>query len=262
MRRPIARDINQRRRLQDLSVANWVNTVDPNGYGAALWLDASDTSTITSSGSPAKVSQWNDKSINGFHMTQATSAAQPVTGSNTINGLNVLTFDGAKFLSRSSVQILSFLRSGTNAMFFAVGTKFSDNTFWEPFNLDATGGSNRFAFEWRGGSSSNNWYFDVFNTSSGRLNTQTSFPINTPRVVSGFRESSIIRVFSNKSQIGSRTDASGSAVSATGTFQIGRFFSGDPYTDGTFAEIILIPGYSAYVFSTINDYLSRKWAVP
>jgi hypothetical protein len=60
-----------------------------------LWLDASNTSTITSSGSPATVSQWNDKSGNARNFTQAVGASQPTTGVDTQNGLNVITFDGS-----------------------------------------------------------------------------------------------------------------------------------------------------------------------
>jgi hypothetical protein len=63
--------------------------------GLELWLDASDASTITSSGSPATVSQWDDKSGNGRNVTQGTAANQPTTGSTTQNGLNVLVFDGS-----------------------------------------------------------------------------------------------------------------------------------------------------------------------
>lgn len=58
--------------------------------GLFVWIDASDTSTIThSSGS---VSQINDKSGNGRHFTQSTGSLQPVTGVETLNGLNVLDF--------------------------------------------------------------------------------------------------------------------------------------------------------------------------
>ncbi|WP_428491676.1 hypothetical protein [Rhodopila sp.] len=54
----------------------------------ALWLDAADASTIAQvSGS---VNQWNDKSGNGYNAMQPTGAKQMVSGSNTINGLNVL----------------------------------------------------------------------------------------------------------------------------------------------------------------------------
>jgi hypothetical protein len=57
-----------------------------------LWLDADDASTITSSSN--NVSQWNDKSGNTYHVTQATGTAQPKTGTVTRNGRNVLDFDG------------------------------------------------------------------------------------------------------------------------------------------------------------------------
>lgn len=58
----------------------------------ALWLDASDASTIThSSGS---VSQINDKSGNARHLTQGTGANQPRIDTHTQNGLAVLDFDG------------------------------------------------------------------------------------------------------------------------------------------------------------------------
>ena len=64
----------------------------PLELSPALWLDASDTSTITEvSGA---VSQWDDKSGNGNNATQATAAAQPTTGSTTLNGLNVISNDG------------------------------------------------------------------------------------------------------------------------------------------------------------------------
>lgn len=55
-----------------------------------MWIDASDTSTITASGSPLKVSQVDDKSGNGNHVAQATASLQPTSGASTQNGLNVL----------------------------------------------------------------------------------------------------------------------------------------------------------------------------
>jgi hypothetical protein len=50
-------------------------TPDKLGASLALWLDAADASTITLNGST--VSQWNDKSGNARHATQATAASQP-----------------------------------------------------------------------------------------------------------------------------------------------------------------------------------------
>jgi len=62
---------------------------DINTYA---WWDASEASTITSSG--GDVSQFDDKKGNGINLVQATGSNQPKTGTRTINGLNVLDFDG------------------------------------------------------------------------------------------------------------------------------------------------------------------------
>lgn len=56
-----------------------------------LWLDASDPDTIVSSG--GLVSQWLDKSGNNNHAT-ASGTARPTTGTRTLNGLNVLDYNG------------------------------------------------------------------------------------------------------------------------------------------------------------------------
>jgi hypothetical protein len=65
--------------------------LDLTEYGVYGWWDASDTATITDAGSGA-VSQWNDKSSNGRHLSQATGADRPTTGASSVNGLNVITF--------------------------------------------------------------------------------------------------------------------------------------------------------------------------
>ena len=59
----------------------------------ACWLDASDTATITLV-SGTNVSEWRDKSGNGRHATQATSANQPTYTSNSQNGYGIISFDG------------------------------------------------------------------------------------------------------------------------------------------------------------------------
>jgi hypothetical protein len=71
---------------------NW----DPSLISTALWLDAADSATITASS--GAVSQWNDKSGGATNFTQGTASARPGTGSATLNGRNVLTFDGGDTL--------------------------------------------------------------------------------------------------------------------------------------------------------------------
>ena len=59
----------------------------------ACWLDAADASTITLVGT--NVSQWNDKSGNGRHATQATSENRPTYISSGMNSLGLVDWDGS-----------------------------------------------------------------------------------------------------------------------------------------------------------------------
>jgi hypothetical protein len=61
----------------------WNETVwNPSMISTALWLDAADASTITLDGS--NVSQWNDKSGNNRHATQANTELRPTYASNSV----------------------------------------------------------------------------------------------------------------------------------------------------------------------------------
>jgi len=79
---------------------------DPSELGAdlALWLDASDASTITLNGS--NVSQWDDKSGNGNHVSNATAATQPPYLATGWNGKPTLSFtqSGLEFLFKDGVS--------------------------------------------------------------------------------------------------------------------------------------------------------------
>lgn len=83
------------------------------GSSLAAWYDSADASTITAS--PGLVSQWNDKSGNGKHLTQGTSTKRPTTGTRTLNGLNVLDFDGGDVLLNTS-----FAHSSLNVSYVQV----------------------------------------------------------------------------------------------------------------------------------------------
>lgn len=61
--------------------------------GLRLWLDASDGSTITTSG--GQVSQWSDKSGFGNHAVQSDPARQPTVGLGALAGQNAIHLDAA-----------------------------------------------------------------------------------------------------------------------------------------------------------------------
>lgn len=66
------------------------------GASLSLWLDAEDASTITLNGNT--VSQWDDKSGNGRHASQAVAATQPTYTAAGLNSKNVVTHTSGKFL--------------------------------------------------------------------------------------------------------------------------------------------------------------------
>lgn len=99
------------------------------GSRLALWLDASDSSTIILNGST--VSQWNDKSGNGRHASQPTAANQPTYNLNGLNGKTVLTFDGSSdFMTAGTNSTWNFLHNGQESAAFVVAR--AGNTGQDP----------------------------------------------------------------------------------------------------------------------------------
>ncbi|MGA1531450.1 MAG: hypothetical protein ACO33E_00145 [Aquiluna sp.] len=81
------------------------STWTPAQLTTALWLDAADASTVTTvSGA---VSQWDDKSGSGNHVTQANSALRPIYQSSVLNSLPVVRFDGSDDQLATSAAVLT-----------------------------------------------------------------------------------------------------------------------------------------------------------
>jgi len=89
----------------------------PADITTALWLDASDESTITASS--GRISQWSDKSGNSRNATQATGAQQPKITTAAQNSRSVVEFDPVS----SSFQRLSFSRLANLGHVFFVAKK-------------------------------------------------------------------------------------------------------------------------------------------
>jgi hypothetical protein len=68
------------------------NLWTPDEITTDLWLDANDASTISATGS--LVDQWDDKSGNNRHALPVAPASRPLTGTKTLNGLNLIDADG------------------------------------------------------------------------------------------------------------------------------------------------------------------------
>ena len=95
------------------------------------WWDASDATTITHSSQA--VSVWADKS-GGPDLTQTFSPQMPETGVRTINGLNVIDFNGGRLMQSNR----TFPASGNVAFHMALAIDSVSNLYEAVLAVDAT----------------------------------------------------------------------------------------------------------------------------
>lgn len=238
----------------------------PLDLAPALWLDAADTSTITESG--GAVSQWSDKSGNGRHVTQATAANQPTTGSATQNGRNVLSFDGGDRLVASTAATWTFLHDGTDHAIWIVSRRPSSVAAAGLIATTDAGGSRLGLF--------------VIQTDTlyqhllyGQLNVVTVN--NNPTVsTANWQVGQIIAdpdnaTAANRSRIRVNAGAEQTASTATGgvsgtapnhAITIGSYGGGGNPLTGDIAEVVIVPSVpSTAQIASMRSYLADKWGI-
>jgi hypothetical protein len=133
--------------------ASWSGTVtafNPLAVsGLTLWLDASDAATLTLDESN-NVSQWNDKSGNARHLTQATPTIRPTLITASINGLSTVRTDGTDDrissttypsttwygAGKNQITIITLLKRVVNSGRWIHGLVTSINGYGERFLFD------------------------------------------------------------------------------------------------------------------------------
>jgi len=226
------------RGFQQPMLLKWERTFSPLDLTPALWLDASDESTLSGPGGGA-VSTWSDKSGNGNELTQATSANQPTTGTRTMNGLNVLDFSSdalslAGFTTTSPYTVIAVFAPDTNT-----GTQY----IWAADGATAVGYTGN----------------DVFNLLNDGL------VINGSSVGTFGQELVLWENDGAGSQI--RRNGSVYASGTVGTVGMGEINIGnrDDFNrafDGTIAEVIVVDGtLTADQISATETYLADKWGI-
>lgn len=226
----------------------------PADITTELWLDGDDASTITESG--GQISQWDDKSGNARHATQATSANQPFTYPSAIGGLDAVDF----YNPDSNFMTLGTALNGlTQATVYIV--------IWLYDGLPATAAK------------SGLWTF-----TNGGAETQFPDPSNnindsfgsTARKATGSPSASLTsaRIYCVHSRSGDWTswiDGVQHYTTATNTFgiagtnYIGRSADGsDYYLTAAVGEIVVVEGSGAPSTSDrqiMEGYLAHKWGL-
>jgi len=210
----------------------------PLDLSPVLWLDAADTSTITEVG--GAVSQWDDKSGNGNDLTQAQAVYQPVTGTRTLNSLNVLDF------ASDYVEIASLVISQPFTVFCVAETDgASEYTVYDfgaagvatLFNIRNSVGDYRVlsGAVLQGGTSDNDphVFFIVHNSTSSLLD------VDGVSVLSG-----------------------NAGTNAATKMRLGVSGGGGNFLDGAIAEVIVVAGtLSAGEIADTEQYLANKWGI-
>lgn len=215
--------------------------------GCQLWLDASDTSSITHTSN--SVSQWNDKSGNARHATQGTAVNQPVTNTRTVNSLNVIDYPPSPFRQLDLGTGINSVWLGANTVFLVTNT---DNTSLDRGYFECSGTP-----QGQGIVVSNNTVrkarFRHGNSSladvSGTLNTN---PMILARTYNG--ASSVTGYIDG----GTGVSQTAAAVTATSNTLMGSSFG----TDGLYAEVIVYnSALSTTDMNRVGQYLATKWGI-
>jgi hypothetical protein len=215
------------------------------------WWDASDASSITQSG--GLVSQWNDKSGQNNHAT-ASGTARPTATASGLNGLQVLTFDGAD----DSMQITGTAR--TNETWFVVGRAnvVPGAVKTNSFLMDASSGFGLTAVtKGDGGTGSIEITLGGFVT--GTTRASVSIPTNTPvgpSVLSAVRSSASGGVLL-------QNGVSQATCTTSNSFAIARISGPTTVSvNGYIAEVVV---YNTALSTTdrvrVEAYLAAKWGI-
>ena len=223
-----------------------------------LWLKA-DSLDGTADGTPIGI--WNDSSSNGFSVSQATSAYQPVFKTNQVNGKPVLRFDGTHMSMKGA-----FTGSITDKTMFVVvrlATLTPGSAGCDPVSIQ-TGASGSFDAivyseytqkRWHNGS-------DYFTRTPATV-SPTDETSTSPLLIAIRSTTSSYILYRNGSQLQSTASYSPITFNA-GDFVIGQRLSGttNGYHNGDIAEILI---YNRALTSAerlqVEDYLNKKYGL-
>lgn len=217
--------------------------------GLQLWLDSSDSSTITLSGS--NVSQWNDKSSNGWSVSQGTSLQQPALISSGLNSKDVIRFDGSNdSLINASITPVS---GSTNRTIFAVSNYTGTGVLYNAYfgttqsNGRVLGVSNEIAVRIYGGNR-------VWTTGVDSTHCTTTIMLDgtTPSNLSAWKDGSPLSVSSTANQ----------TINTTAGVYIGKSVTNTSYWNGDIAEVLVYDSaLSTSDRESVESYLSTKWGL-
>jgi len=231
--------------------------------GCALWFDAADSTTIVQSAS--KVSQWNDKSGNGYSVIQPTSANQPTYTTNLLNGKAGVVLSNTSWLYQFGNNMPAFTGSPAMSVFCVARNDTSlpatgwgvVNTMW--FNQSNTGTIFRYHLSFDNATTTG--VTSIYNTNTiFNQNTTVGYGANAIIGLSWSSTSSLVYVNGTTTTSSGQTLVNGNTSSLM--FNIGDSRQGNYMKDVVIYELIgFNTQLTTYQQQKIEGYLAWKWGL-
>lgn len=228
----------------------WVGTFTPAMIsGLYAWYDFADLSTITL-GTPPDVSSVSDKSGNSRTVSQGTASLRPNSETRTINGLNVLDFDGT---DDHLITNLNLTQAQPFTIFAVFATDIATPSVADDvvYGLDTSGPQ-------FGPATTTDWFIWA-----GTAAIKGGTPDTNAHTSSAVFNGASSQLWVDGTSI--VTGNPGTLGLSTGEIGIGRYEAGaaDQSFNGVIGEVI---AYAAALSTTnrqrVEGYLKQKWATP
>lgn len=234
---------------------------DPTSIsGCKLWLDASVAGDFTFS-SGVVVSQWNDRSGQGNHVSQATTSKQP-SRTGTQNGLTVVAFDSTDVMKATPASAFG-ATAGAGVSTFVVFRKTGSNNSYEA--LPAQLGYSNSGRPYEGYNAGRICDQSTMAANTGsfpNINTLTSWTCLTTHITLSGSGRPTWREYTNGTLTCTSYELAGSVSSTDQRIVIAARDDETPQFTGDIAEVIM---YDTPLGSTdrgdVETYLIDKWGV-
>ena len=234
----------------------------PANIATALWLDAADNSTITLSS--GNVTQWNDKSGNNRHATQASSGNQPTVSTALINGLDTIRLTSAKYLSNATTQLALPIRS--SFIVFRERTAIANSGILTLHPATANDWNRSDAVNYsKSDTTTTAFQFNCNNDYILHDTLNPSLPIPL-RIYTEEKTVGLGRLLRNGLEITTETSFTEPSSLSGGGYSIGaRFFNGAISTlfsiDIDLCEVVYLENVNSVTNRKMEGYLAHKWGL-
>jgi hypothetical protein len=227
----------------------------PGDMDTELWLDASDSGTISKNESDL-VSQWDDKSGEGNDLTQGTATNQPIYVASEINSLAVVSFDGVD----NFLQAATRFGLGANPDLLIVAVVKMDANVSTDDRIAQLGSSSH-CLAVSGGSHNWAWRYEGGNLRFGSVALGVATLTSWQHVAGGNYGSSLF-FLNGTSQVPTASGSPSSVPTNTDAYiTLGAAQDTEYFMDGKIGEILFANVNSTADRKRAEGYLAWKWGL-